>query len=80
MILDIFIVPEIVEKDVEGRNIQIASNVTKEKPEVKISKIESSGTPGSQFEKEVTDADVASVEPGPYVYAASNDQIEIMRC
>ena len=71
-------VPENVEHEIQGRNIQIASNVTKEKPEVNINKVESSGSLSSQATKEVIDVEVGTAEPNPYVYTASNDQIEIL--
>lgn len=71
-------VPEIVEKDIEGRNIQIASNVTKEKAEVNVDKMQASGSLALQGTKEVIDEAVGSVEPNPYAFAASNDQIEIL--
>ena len=71
-------VPENVEHEIQGRNIQIASNVTKEKPKVNIDKVESSGSLASQVTKELIEVEVGLAEPDPYVYAASNDQIEIL--
>ena len=71
-------VPENVEKEIEGRNIQIASNVTKEKAEVNINKMETSGSLALQGTKQVIDEPVGSAEPNPYAYTASNDQIEIL--
>ena len=71
-------VPENVENEIQGRNIQIASNVTKEKPEVNINKVESSGSLSSQVTTGAIDVEVGAAEPNPYAYTASNDQIEIL--
>ena len=43
-----------------------------------INKAESSGSLASQVTKEVIDVAVGPAEPNPYVYTASNDQIEIL--
>ena len=66
------------EKINEGRNIQIASTVVQEKPEVDINKMEGSESVSLQNQKKIIDEAVGTVEENPYAYTASNDQIEIL--
>ncbi len=70
--------PENVEKDIQGRNIQIASTLTKEKPEVSIQKVETPGSLALQGTKRAIDEEVGSPAPNPYAYIASNNEIEIL--
>lgn len=66
------------EKNTEGRNIQIASSVTKERPDVDVQKMEASNSLALQGNKQIIDEAIGSSEPNAYVYTASNDEIEIL--
>ena len=66
------------EKNNEGRNIQIASTVTKERPDVNIRNIETSPNTALQNNKQIIDEEIGSPEPNPYAFTASNDEIEIL--
>ena len=65
-------------RNIEGRNIQIASTVTPKRAEVTIQKMETSNTIAMQNNKEIVDKAVGPVEENPYAYTASNDEIEIL--
>ena len=71
-------VPKNDEKDLEGRNIRIASTVINKKPDVSIGKIETSSSLTVQSEKRIVDEAVGLAEANPYAYTASNDEIEIL--
>lgn len=66
------------DKNVEGRNIQMASAVTKEKPGVNIKKMETSNSLALQNKKQIIDEAMGTVEENQYAYTASNDEIEIL--
>ena len=66
------------EKDIEGRNIRIASTVINERPDVSIGKIETSSSLTVQSEKRIVDEEVGLPESNPYAYTTSNDEIEIL--
>ena len=66
------------DKNVEGRNIQIASNVTTEKSGINIKKMETSNSLALQNKKPIVDEPIGPVEDNQYAYTASNDEIEIL--
>jgi len=66
------------DKNTEGRNIQLATNVTIERPEVNIQEIKRSNTIVLQNNKAAGVENVAFVEEPSYAFAASNDEIEIL--
>jgi hypothetical protein len=75
---EMLMVPEKKQNNTKGRNIHIASTVTKEKPEVDILKMETSNNIALKNIKEIIDEEVGSSEPNPLAYTASNDEIEIL--
>jgi hypothetical protein len=62
----------------EVRNIQLATTVPIEKPEVSVGKIKSSNSLAIQNKKPVVDEEVGDPEENPYAFTASKDEIEIL--
>lgn len=65
------------EKNVEGRNIQLATNV-REKHEVNLQKLEQSGSLMLGNNKEIIDQQAGPVDTNEYAHQASNEEIEIL--
>jgi hypothetical protein len=75
---DLLTVSKTEEKEVEGRNIQVATTVTSERPDINLSEIKASNTIALQARKEIIDEAVGEIQENPYAFEASNDEIEIL--
>jgi hypothetical protein len=68
---------EAPDKIIEGRNIQMATNVT-ERHAVTVDKVERSNGMALKNDKEIIDEAVGPIEENEYAYTASDDEIEIL--
>ena len=75
---DLLTVSENEDKNIEGRNIQIATTVTIERTDIKIDRMKASNTSALQPRKEIIDVAVGEIEDNPYAFETSNDEIEIL--
>jgi len=67
------------DKNIDGRNIRLATTVTPERRHIKIREMETSGALALQNNKKhIVDQVVGNVEENPYGYLASTDEIEIL--
>lgn len=71
-------VTKVPEKPTEGRNIQLATNVTTERPEVNIGEVGVASNISLQSNKKVVNEAIGPVEENVYAFSASNDNIEIL--
>ena len=65
-------------KNVGGRNIQVGTIVSIERPEVKREKMETTATISLQNDKKVVDEAVEPAVMNEYAYTTSNEEIEIL--
>jgi carbonic anhydrase len=66
------------EKDISGRNIQLATNVTTKRAEIKMQKMEVQNSIAFEKKKDIIDEPVGPIEANEYIYTTSNDEIEIL--
>ncbi|MGZ5134246.1 MAG: anti-sigma factor family protein [Flavitalea sp.] len=74
---DLLMVSKNVDKDIEGRNIQVATTVTLERPDINLPEMKASNA-ALQPRKEIIDEAVGEIQENPYAFEASNDEIAIL--
>ena len=66
------------EKNIEGRNIQVAATVTIERSDIDVAEMKASNITALQPRKEIIDEAVGEPQENLFAYQASNEEIEIL--